>query len=79
MNATPTQDLTRPATALKGLPADFRWGVATSAYQIEGAAAEDGRTPRSGTPSAGSRVRWRAGSTATWPATTTTVCRRTWS
>ncbi|MCT2594090.1 beta-glucosidase [Streptomyces sp. N2-109] len=27
------------------LPADFRWGVATAAYQIEGAAAEDGRSP----------------------------------
>jgi len=27
------------------LPADFRWGVATAAYQIEGAVAEDGRTP----------------------------------
>jgi beta-glucosidase len=26
------------------LPADFRWGVATAAYQIEGAVAEDGRT-----------------------------------
>ena len=26
-------------------PAGFRWGSATAAYQIEGAAAEDGRTP----------------------------------
>lgn len=26
-------------------PADFTWGVATSSYQIEGAANEDGRTP----------------------------------
>ncbi|WNF29800.1 GH1 family beta-glucosidase [Streptomyces sp. C11-1] len=38
------QRLLRPAP-VRGLPADFRWGVATSSYQIEGAAAEDGRTP----------------------------------
>jgi beta-glucosidase len=30
---------------LSSIPADFVWGVATSAYQIEGAAAEDGRLP----------------------------------
>ncbi|MDD3428525.1 MAG: GH1 family beta-glucosidase [Oscillospiraceae bacterium] len=28
-----------------GFSADFVWGVASAAYQIEGAAAEDGRTP----------------------------------
>ncbi|MBY8866541.1 GH1 family beta-glucosidase [Streptomyces sennicomposti] len=30
---------------LAALPHDFLWGTATSAYQIEGAAAEDGRAP----------------------------------
>jgi beta-glucosidase len=30
---------------LRTLKPDFVWGVATSAYQIEGAVAEDGRTP----------------------------------
>ena len=28
-----------------GLPDDFVWGVATAAYQVEGAVAEDGRAP----------------------------------
>lgn len=30
---------------IETLPADFRWGVATSSYQIEGAVDVDGRTP----------------------------------
>ncbi|MET9378308.1 GH1 family beta-glucosidase [Streptomyces sp. NPDC003035] len=35
----------RPLTATRSFPPGFLWGAATAAYQIEGAAAEDGRTP----------------------------------
>ena len=38
-------NLDRYAATIDRLPRDFRWGVATSAYQIEGAVTEDGRTP----------------------------------
>jgi len=33
------------STVISGFPDDFRWGTATSAYQVEGAAREDGRGP----------------------------------
>jgi beta-glucosidase len=40
-----TGTLTDHEAAISRLPPDFRWGAATSAYQIEGAVAEDGREP----------------------------------
>ena len=44
MRTRPTVD-TDPARLAKPFPPDFNWGFAASAYQIEGAAAEDGRGP----------------------------------
>jgi beta-glucosidase len=40
-----TIDAAASTSLVRRLHAPFRWGVATSAYQIEGAVAEDGRTP----------------------------------
>ncbi|MFK4090009.1 GH1 family beta-glucosidase [Kribbella sp. NPDC020789] len=40
-----TTSVSGAADLIAGLPTDFRWGVATSSYQIEGAIGEDGRTP----------------------------------
>jgi len=47
MPTTTTTPNVAPATIelISSLPKEFRWGVATSAYQIEGAVTEDGRTP----------------------------------
>ncbi len=42
--STPTLDAIDRSSALS-FPPGFLWGAATAAYQIEGAAAEDGRTP----------------------------------
>ncbi|MCU1441008.1 MAG: beta-glucosidase [Rhodoglobus sp.] len=42
--AAPQQALL-PAADVHSFPADFRWGLATAAYQIEGAAREGGRGP----------------------------------
>ena len=50
VTGTDVTDLTGPATApaepgVLRFPADFPWGTATAAYQIEGAAGADGRGP----------------------------------
>ena len=44
MSTSPTFD-TDPVLLAEPFPADFNWGFAASAYQIEGAAGEDGRGP----------------------------------
>jgi beta-glucosidase len=41
----PETERTHVSIDLAALPHDFLWGTATSAYQIEGAVAEDGRSP----------------------------------
>ena len=44
MSTSPTFD-TDPSGLARTFPPDFVWGFAASAYQVEGAAAEDGRGP----------------------------------
>ncbi len=44
-SADTTQSRLTGQNAISAFPSDFRWGTATSAYQVEGAVNEDGRGP----------------------------------
>jgi len=44
-DAAPMTGAADAAAAHRSFPAGFLWGTATAAYQVEGAVAEDGRTP----------------------------------
>ncbi|CAM5313323.1 6-phospho-beta-galactosidase [Streptomyces microflavus] len=75
----PSSDPRRKAdvTELNALPADFTWGVATAAYQIEGAVTEDGRSPSIWDTFSHTPGRSTTATPAMWPATTTTGSPRT--
>ena len=63
---------------IDGYPEGFRFGAATAAYQIEGAAREDGRGESIWDRFAHCPGAVDDGDAATWPATTTTAGAVTW-
>ncbi len=59
-------------------PAGFLWGAATSAYQIEGAVREDGRTPSIWDTFSHTPGRTAGGDTGDVASSTTTATATTW-
>ena len=64
-------------TTRLSFPPGFLWGSATAAYQIEGAAAEDGRTASIWDTFSHTPGRTSTATPATWPPTTTTATATT--
>ena len=59
-------------------PADFRWGAATAAYQIEGAVHEGGRGASIWDTFSHTPGRTAGARPATWRSTTSTAGATTW-
>ena len=67
-----------PVPSALALPASFKWGVSTAAYQIEGLPQRTGADPASGTCSADRRAVLPMAIPAMWRATTTIAIGKTW-